>query len=114
MSAGLPPRGTDAGHSGGTYHFRLFVAGESPRSSRAINNLRLLCERALPDAHKIEVIDVLERPDLAEAASVLATPMVMRMQPLPQRRAVGDFNDLARLAAAIDLHTPDSRDETAS
>ncbi len=114
MSTGLPSCETDAGGSGGTHHFRLFVAGESPRSSRAISNLTLLCQRAIPDAHKIEVIDVLERPDLAEAAFVLATPMVMRMQPLPQRRAVGDFNDLARLAAAIDLHAPDTRDETAS
>ena len=113
MSIGQTPRESSAGASGGTFHFRLFIAGESPRSSRAVSNLTLLCERALPDAHKIEVIDVLERPDLAEAASVLATPMVMRMQPLPQRRAVGDSNDLARLAAAIDLHAPDPRDEIA-
>lgn len=107
MSIGTTPR------ERGTHHFRLYIAGETPRSSRAVNNLSLLCERVLPNAHKIEVIDVLERPELAEAASVLATPMVMRMQPLPQRRAVGDFNDLARLAAAIDLHVLDSRDELA-
>lgn len=88
------------------HRFRLFVAGDSPRSARAAANLRALCDTALPDAYQIEVIDVLQRPDLAEEASVLATPLVIRVSPAPVRRAVGDFSDLDRLATAIDLPSP--------
>lgn len=94
-----------------THHFRLYVAGDSSRSRQAIANLNTLCQRALPDCHEIDVIDVIERPDLAGEASVLATPLVIRVDPPPMRRAVGDFADLRRLAAAMDLHDPmsDSR-----
>jgi circadian clock protein KaiB len=87
------------------YRFRLYVAGDTPRSARALANLSALCRRELGESHKIEVIDVIRRPELAEEASVLATPLVIRVHPLPQRRAVGDFTDLERLAAVIDLPT---------
>jgi len=87
-----------------TFVLHLYVAGDTPRSARAIANLRALCARELDD-FELEVIDVLQRPDLAEQASVLATPLVIRVEPGPQRRAVGDFSDVNRLASAIDLPT---------
>ncbi len=90
------------------HHFRLYIAGDSSRSRQAIANLNTLCGRALPGSHEIDVIDVIERPDLAGEASVLATPLVIRVDPPPVRRAVGDFADLRRLAAAMDLHDPAS------
>ena len=89
-----------------THVFRLYVAGESPSSSRAAANLTALCHEVLPGCHSVEVIDVLQHPDLAEEASVLATPLAIRVEPRPVRRAVGDFSDLHRLAAALDLPAP--------
>lgn len=89
-----------------THHFRLYVAGKSPTSTRAATNLSALCDRVLPRRHQIEIIDILERPDLAADASVLATPLVVQMNPEPVRRTVGDFTDMRHLAAAIGLPIP--------
>lgn len=89
-----------------TYHFRLYVAGNSPASSRATTNLATLCRRVLPGRHEIEIIDVLERPDLAADASVLATPLVIQLDPKPVRRTVGDFTDIRHLATALGLPIP--------
>ncbi|MDE0778599.1 circadian clock KaiB family protein [Nocardioides sp.] len=87
-----------------SHQFRLFIAGASPRSARARNNLVRVCDDTVPGDYAIEVVDVLDQPDLAEDFSVLATPLVVRVTPLPPRRAVGDFTDLQRLAAAMDLY----------
>ncbi|MBS42010.1 MAG: circadian clock protein KaiB [Nocardioides sp.] len=90
-----------------THLFRLFVAGASPRSFRAQQSLEALVAAALPDEREvIEVIDVLERPDLAEEAGVVATPLVVRERPLPTRRVVGDLSDPFRLADALGLDRP--------
>lgn len=82
---------------------RLFVAGRSSRSSRAEQALEALRREAAHASFDIEVIDVLERPDLADEARVLATPMVLRTQPQPERRVVGDLSDLDGLARALDV-----------
>lgn len=94
--------------------FQLFVGGDSPRSSLAAANLRALCDRAIPDDYELEIVDVVQRPDLADAARVLATPTVIRLAPLPVRRAIGDLSDLARLAEALDLGLPTAPDEEES
>ena len=92
------------GAPGVSHQFRLFIAGSSPRSARARANLVRVCDETVPDDYSIDVVDVLEQPDLAEEFSVLATPLVVRLAPPPSRRAVGDFTDLQRLAAAMDLY----------
>ena len=71
--------------------FRLFVAGQSERSQAAEANLRALCDDHLAGRYKLEVIDTVQRPDLAEVERILATPMVVRLAPLPQdARVAGD------------------------
>jgi circadian clock protein KaiB len=69
------------------------VTGETPRSARAIANLRRICAEALPDAHEIVVVDVLEQPHLAERDRVLVTPTLIKEVPPPARRVLGDLSD---------------------
>jgi circadian clock protein KaiB len=90
------------------YSFRLYVAGQTARSQAAVSNLRFLCESRLPGHHEIEVIDALERPDLAEQARILATPTVIRLEPLPQLRVIGDLSDHGHAASVLGL--PDRED----
>ncbi|WP_206323060.1 circadian clock KaiB family protein [Streptomyces sp. HNM0575] len=85
------------------YAFRLFVAGESERSSAAEANLRALVEALLPGRYELEVVDVVARPGLAEEQRILATPTVIRLLPLPQLRVIGDLSDPPRVANALGL-----------
>lgn len=86
-----------------TYLFRLYVVGQTPRSLTAVSNLRVLCDNYLPGRHEIEVIDVVERPDLAERERILATPTVIRIMPLPRFRVIGDLSNQDQVAAFLDL-----------
>jgi circadian clock protein KaiB len=85
------------------------VAGRTARSLAAVSNLRFLCESRLTSGYEIEVIDAAERPDLAEEARILVTPTVVRLEPLPQLRVIGDLSDQGRAAALLGL--PDSDDD---
>lgn len=85
------------------YVFHLYIAGDTVRAQAAVSNLRLLCETHLGDRFDIEVIDAVERPDLAEEARVFATPTVVRVEPAPQRRVIGDLSDHERAAEALGL-----------
>jgi circadian clock protein KaiB len=85
------------------YSFRLYVAGRTARSHAAASNLRHLCESHLDDRYEIEIIDTVERPDLAEEARILATPTVVRIEPLPRLRVIGDLSDHGRAAVVLGL-----------
>jgi circadian clock protein KaiB len=85
------------------YSFRLYVAGRTARSKAAVSNLRFLCECHLASRYEIEVIDAIERPDLAEEARILATPTVVRLEPAPQLRVIGDLSDHGRAADILGL-----------
>ena len=86
-----------------SYKFRLYITGETGRSRQAADNLRALCEVRLAGAYEVEVVDVLDRPDLAEEDRIIATPTVIRLLPTPQRRVIGDLSDLDLAAIALDL-----------
>ena len=87
-----------------TYVIKLYVTGLTPRSRRAIDNLRRLCEEELQGQFDLVVIDVLERPQLAEDEKILATPTVVKELPLPIRRIIGDLSDSERVLLGLDLH----------
>lgn len=80
----------------------LFVAGMTPRSLRAIENARQLCEKYLKDRCELEVIDVYQQPSLAKDAQVIAAPTLVKHLPPPLQRFIGDLSDsepiLVRLA----------------
>jgi circadian clock protein KaiB len=82
---------------------RLYVAGEGPNSTQAIANLNALCREHLPDGHAIEVVDVLREPQRALADSVLLTPTLLKLSPLPVRRIIGNLNQRELLLHALGL-----------
>jgi circadian clock protein KaiB len=91
--------------AGAVYSLTLYVTGQSVRSQRAVANLRSLCD-GLGDACELTVIDVLERPQMAEDERILATPTVIRRRPLPLRRIIGDLSDLQKVMLWLDLPLP--------
>jgi circadian clock protein KaiB len=85
------------------YVLRLYVTGLSERSSRAIFSLRQLCEECLAGRYEMEVIDIFQQPELARRAQLFATPTLVKEQPLPVRRLVGDLSDRQRVLAGLGL-----------
>ena len=88
------------------YRFRLYMVGGQVGSLRSEPDLRLALDARLPGGYELEVVDLRARPDLAEADRVFAAPTVIRLAPTPQRRAVGNLADAARVSAALGLPTP--------
>jgi circadian clock protein KaiB len=86
-------------------HFvlRLYVTGATARSTRAIANLRQICEQHLSDRYDLEVIDLYQRPELAAGEQLIAAPTLIKRLPLPLRRLVGDLSDQQRVMAGLDL-----------
>jgi circadian clock protein KaiB len=81
---------------------KLYLVGGTPPSERAMHAIDDL-RRALGEAADIEVIDLREHPELAEAERILATPLLVRMTPLPKRRVIGDLSDPHRVLASLGL-----------
>jgi circadian clock protein KaiB len=80
---------------------RLYVAGQSPRSLRAIANLKRLCEEHLAGRYDIEVIDLVERPGLARGDDIVAIPTLVRLIPEPLRKIIGDLSDTERVLIGL-------------
>jgi circadian clock protein KaiB len=93
-----------AGHNE-TWTLRLYVAGQSPKSLAAFANLQAICEEHLPGRYRIEVIDLLEQPQLARGDQILAIPTVVRRLPLPIRKIIGDLSDTERALVGLDLRS---------
>jgi circadian clock protein KaiB len=87
----------------GAYAFRLYVAGGSPNSVRALANLYAICRKHFPDCHRIEVIDVLKEPRRALADASLVTPTVVRLSPAPQQQIIGNLSDEEEVLRALGL-----------
>lgn len=98
MSADTPP---DTGASDARYVLRLFVAGMTPRSRRAIENLRRICDGPLAARVDLETVDIYQQPHLAELHQVVAAPTLLKLEPLPQRRLIGDLSDEVRVLRGL-------------
>lgn len=96
-----------------TFVLRIYLVGDSPRSEVALANLRALCERYAPGDYELEVVEVLESPELAAADRIVATPTVVKLSPLPRQRVIGDLSDRAAAAAGLGLPEPTPTDEGA-
>lgn len=86
------------------YAMKLYVTGATPRSMRAISNLRRLCDEHLVGRYKLEVIDIYQQPGLARAGQIIAAPTLVRTMPAPLRRFIGDMSDIAHLLAGLEIH----------
>ena len=85
------------------YVLRLYVAGSTAQSSRAIRNLKAICETYLPGRYAMTVVDLYAHPERAREAQVMVAPTLVRQEPLPVRRVVGDLSNTERVLAALDL-----------
>ena len=88
---------------GGNYNLRLYVAGQTPKSITALANLKKICEEHLVGRYQIEVIDLLEHPQLAAGDQILAVPTLVRRLPEPLKRIIGNLSDMERVLVGLDL-----------
>jgi len=82
---------------------RLYVTGMTPKSTRAIANVRKLCEEYLKGAYELKVIDIYQQPKLAAGEQIIATPTLIKQLPLPLRKLIGDMSDTEKFLIGIDL-----------
>ena len=85
------------------YVLSLYVAGASARSMSAIANVKALCEKRLHGHYDLRVIDIYHEPAFAQDDQVIAVPMLVKQQPHPVRRMIGDMYESARLSTCLDL-----------
>ena len=85
------------------YVLRLFVTGMTPRSTRAITAVRALCERRLKDRFELEIVDVYQQPQMIQGEQVFATPTLIKYEPAPLRKIIGDMTDTNRLCNGLGL-----------
>lgn len=85
------------------YSFRLFITGITSHSQRAICNLKEICNSKLEGEFEVEIIDVLEHPELAEMEKIMAVPTLIRKQPSPSKRIIGDLSEQQLVLTALDL-----------
>lgn len=93
------------------WELRLYVAGQTPKSVAAFANLKKLCEENLPGRYKIEVVDLLQQPQLAAGHQIVAIPTLVRKLPEPLRRIVGDLSNAERTLVGLQLRSLASAEE---
>jgi circadian clock protein KaiB len=87
----------------GKHIFRLYVAGSTPKSSRAISNLKTICEASLKDRYELTVVDLYEHRERAREDQIVVAPTLIRHSPLPVRRVIGDMSQTDRVLKVLDL-----------
>jgi circadian clock protein KaiB len=85
------------------YVLRLYIAGATPKSTRAIMNVRKICEEHLKGRYELEVIDIYQQPILAKGEQIIAAPTLLKKLPLPLRKFIGDMSDTKKILVGLDL-----------
>ena len=86
-----------------SYKLSLFVTGASLNSSRAITNLKGICETYLKGRYELEIIDVYQQPIIAENEQIIALPLLIKRSPSPVRRLIGDMSDTNKVLRGLGL-----------
>ncbi|MEO8451365.1 MAG: circadian clock KaiB family protein [Gemmatimonadota bacterium] len=97
----LPDREPDSDRA--VIELRLYVAGQTPRSLAALRNLRRICEEYLEGRYLIEIVDLMEHPELAKSDQIVAIPTLVRSLPVPIRRIVGDLSNTEKALVGLSL-----------
>jgi circadian clock protein KaiB len=87
------------------YLLKLYIVGTTPRSNRAIVNIRKICDEHLAGRYELEVVDVLRNPALAAGEQIIAAPTLIKKLPLPLRRFIGDMSQTERILLGLDLRS---------
>jgi circadian clock protein KaiB len=85
------------------FELRLYVAGQTPKSATALVNLKRICEEHLKDKYRIEVIDLVKQPQLAQGDQILAIPTLVRRLPKPLHKIIGDMSNTERVLVGLDI-----------
>ena len=94
-----------------TYVLKLYVAGNTPNSVRALKTLNQILEQEFQGVYALKVIDVLKNPQLAEEDKILATPTLAKILPPPVRKIIGDLSDRERVLIGLDLLYEELRED---
>ena len=86
---------------------RLYVAGQTPKSLAALANLKRICDEHLKQECRIEVIDLVKHPQLAQGDQILAIPTLVRRVPAPLRKIIGDLSNVERVLVGLDIRGPE-------
>lgn len=87
------------------YVLRLYIAGMSPRSLEAIENIKRICDENLPGNYELEVIDLYQQPIFAKDGQIVAAPTLIKELPPPLKKLIGNLSDVERTLVGLDLHT---------
>lgn len=85
------------------YVLRLYVTGMTPKSTRAVTNIKNICEEHLAGRYSLEVIDLYKHPTLADDEQIIAAPTLLKKLPLPLRRFIGDMSSTEKIVVGLDL-----------
>jgi circadian clock protein KaiB len=85
------------------YRLRLYVAGQTPKSISAFTNLKRICDEHLEGRYELEIVDLLQRPQLARGDQILAIPTLVRRLPAPVKKIIGDLSNTERVLVGLDL-----------
>jgi circadian clock protein KaiB len=86
-----------------TWQLKLYIAGKTPKSVTALNNLKKYCEEYLKGQYTIEVVDLLVKPQLAEGDQILAVPTLVKKVPEPIRKIIGDLSDKEKVLVGLNI-----------
>lgn len=86
-----------------TYVLKLYVTGSTPRSVRAIENIKKLCEERLQGRYRLEVVDIYQQPELAAKEQLVVAPTLIKKLPLPLRTFIGDLSETDKILVGLDL-----------
>jgi circadian clock protein KaiB len=103
MTSASPTWPTVAVQEPDHWHLRLYVAGQSPKSLKAFANLTRLCDEHVLGQYKIEIVDLIENPQLAAGDEIVAIPTLVRRLPAPIRKIIGDLSDTDRVLVGLQL-----------
>jgi circadian clock protein KaiB len=104
----MPELSSTGGRPLSTYILKLYVTGASSRAATAIANLRQICDEELDGKYQLDIIDVLEHPELAESDRILATPTLIKQLPPPLRRVIGDLSDRGKVLIGLEVRSSPS------
>ncbi|HPD21455.1 KaiB-like protein 1 [anaerobic digester metagenome] len=90
-------------NKGEVWELRLYVAGQTPKSIRAFANLKRICEEYLAGKYRIEVVDLMENPQLAQRDQILAVPTLVRKLPPPIKKIIGDLSNTKQVLVGLDV-----------
>jgi circadian clock protein KaiB len=85
------------------YVLRLYIIGTTAQSTRAISNIRKICEENLEGRYELEIVDISQHPTLAKGEQIIAAPTLIKKLPLPLRRFIGDMSQTERILLGLDL-----------